>query len=331
MSSYSVKNERTKGVFFMERIASQEERIRRAEEIYFNRRLERRRAEPIPQREKKKTSSMLLKKMLLQIGISFLIYFMVYLVKGNEYAFSSQVLQGMNQFLNHELDWGQTWQVVQEKVLAFHEKVNSFGMQEQKEEEIIPPAEEVEPPVEEKQEAETEVETKPPEEVIEAEPVPEAVEENGVGGGTEESQDTNLSQMELDAKFVKENYTIQLPLQGRISSPFGARTPTDIVSANHCGTDIAAITGTEIRSIMDGTVTMVSEIGDYGKHIKIENGEISVLYAHCNELDVTEGQEIKIGDVVAKVGSTGKATGPHLHIEIKRADRYIDPEMILPF
>ena len=82
---------------------------------------------------------------------------------------------------------------------------------------------------------------------------------------------------------------------------------------------------------MDGTVTLVSTEGDYGKHVKIENGEVSVLYAHCSELDVTEGQEVKMGDCIAKVGSTGKATGPHLHIEIKREDRYIDPETVLPF
>lgn len=315
----------------MERIMSQEERIRRAEEIYFNRRMERRRVEPIPQRSTRKNTSILLKKMMLQIGICSLIYFMVYFIKGNEFAFSSQVIQGMNNFLNEELDWGQTWQVVQEKALAFHEKVNSFGVEEQKQEEIIPPAEDTEQ--EEKTEGEAEQNTQEtPEEVPEPELEPEPVpEENGVGGGEEESQDTNLSQMEIDAKFIQENYEIGLPLQGRISSHFGARTPTDIVSANHCGTDIAAGTGTEIKSMMDGTVTLVSEIGDYGKHIKIENGEISVLYAHCSELDVREGQEIKMGDVVAKVGSTGKATGPHLHIEIKREDRYIDLETVLSF
>jgi len=317
----------------MERILSQEERIRRAEEIYFNRRMERKRPEAIPQKQTRRASSTLLKKMLLQIGISFLIYFMVYLIKGNDYAFSGQVLQGLEQFLNTEFDWGQTWQVVQEQASNFHEKVNSFGVEKpQQEEEIIPPAEEPEEKPKEEEKPEEAVETKPE---SEPEPEPEAVseeaEENGVGGGSEESQDTNLSQMELDAKFIKENYTLQLPLEGRISSHFGARTPTEIISANHCGTDIAAIAGTEVKSMMDGTVTMVSEVGDYGKHIKIENGDISVLYAHCSELDVTEGQEIKMGEIVAKVGSTGKATGPHLHIEIKREDRYIDPEMVLPF
>ena len=88
----------------MERIMSQEERIRRAEEIYFNRRMERRRVEPIPQRSTRKNTSILLKKMMLQIGICSLIYFMVYFIKGNEFAFSSQVIQGMNNFLNEELD-----------------------------------------------------------------------------------------------------------------------------------------------------------------------------------------------------------------------------------
>lgn len=135
----------------------------------------------------------------------------------------------------------------------------------------------------------------------------------------------------MDANYIKTNYEVILPVSGTITSRYGMRTPTEIVSANHCGTDIGAVTGTPIQSIMDGTVTFVSTVGDYGKHIKIEKDGISVLYAHCSELDVTEGQEVKKGDVVAKVGSTGKATGPHLHIEIKREDRYVDPEFVLPF
>lgn len=70
---------------------------------------------------------------------------------------------------------------------------------------------------------------------------------------------------------------------------------------------------------------------DIGKHLEITNGEISTLYAHCSEILVKEGDKIKQGDEIAKVGDTGNSTGPHLHFEIMRQERVIDPETILGF
>lgn len=316
----------------MERSLSQEERIRRAEEIYFNRRGERNRTrESSVSNTEQKNSSVLLKKMLLQILICFVIYFILFLIKDTEYGFSENVLKQVDTFLNDEINWGETFQFVQEEFGKMNERINQFGIEMQSDEEGVDQSQEGTNVQTENQEELQTQENEIPEntgETVTEEQIPE---DNGVGGGIEESQDTNLSQMEIDANYVKKNYSLMLPLEGSITSQFGARTPTDIVSANHCGTDIGAVTGTEIKSIMDGTVTLVSTEGDYGKHVKIENGEVSVLYAHCSELDVTEGQEVKMGDCIAKVGSTGKATGPHLHIEIKREDRYIDPETVLPF
>ena len=89
--------------------------------------------------------------------------------------------------------------------------------------------------------------------------------------------------------------------------------------------------GTEIVASTDGTVEQVSEEGEYGKHIKIRNGEAVTLYAHCSELLVKEGQEVKQGEKIALVGDTGKATGPHLHFEIRRNNNIINPEYILKF
>ena len=114
--------------------------------------------------------------------------------------------------------------------------------------------------------------------------------------------------MEKDAEFIKDNYEMVLPVQGIVTSRFGNREPTDIISANHAGVDIGAVEGTKIVSAIDGKVTLVSGIGDYGNHIKIENGNFTTLYAHCKNIFVSEGEEVKKGDIIADVGSTGRAT-----------------------
>ena len=80
---------------------------------------------------------------------------------------------------------------------------------------------------------------------------------------------------------------------------------------------------------MEGTVELVSSYGDYGNHIKITNGEVSTLYAHCSLMCVNEGDYITQGQKIAEVGNTGRTTGPHLHFEISRDGRTIDPEAIL--
>ena len=117
-----------------------------------------------------------------------------------------------------------------------------------------------------------------------------------------------------------------------MSSEFGLRNVDNpIVSKNHSGIDIAANTGTVIKAAMEGTVTISSTIGDYGHHIKITNGDVSTLYAHCSKLYVKEGEKILQGQEIAEVGTTGKSTGPHLHFEIMRGTTYINPRDILEF
>lgn len=137
---------------------------------------------------------------------------------------------------------------------------------------------------------------------------------------------------QTDEEYIKSNFSLIKPVEGIVSSEFGKRdVDNPIVSKNHTGIDIAANTGTSIKAAMDGKVTISSTVGDYGYHIQIENNDVATLYGHCSKLLVKKGDIVKQGQVIAEVGSTGKSTGPHLHFEIKRANRYINPRSILQF
>lgn len=139
------------------------------------------------------------------------------------------------------------------------------------------------------------------------------------------------TQMEIDAEYIKKNYSFKLPITGTVTSRYGKREATEIVSPNHQGIDIGANTGTAIYAAMEGTVTLVSSEGDYGKHVEITNGEVMTRYAHCSKILVKKGDKIKQGQKIAEVGDTGKTTGPHLHFEVRRNNRVINPEYILKF
>ena len=113
-----------------------------------------------------------------------------------------------------------------------------------------------------------------------------------------------------------------LPVAGTITSPQGYRTdPITGETSYHSGTDIAVPEGTPILAAADGTVTIANALdswgGSYGYYVKIDHGGgLTTLYAHCSSICVTTGQQVKAGEVIAYVGQTGRATGPHLHFEI---------------
>ncbi len=113
-----------------------------------------------------------------------------------------------------------------------------------------------------------------------------------------------------------------LPQSYPITSRFGYREdPFTGEIAYHSGTDIGAPGGTPILASADGTVTIANAIdswgGGYGYHIKINhNDTFDTLYAHCSSICVTVGQEVKQGEVIGYVGTTGNSTGNHLHFEV---------------
>jgi len=113
------------------------------------------------------------------------------------------------------------------------------------------------------------------------------------------------------------------PLEGgwqdKVTSEFGyRRNPTGAGGEGHTGLDMGVPLGTLVRAVKDGKVLFVryKQTG-YGYHVAIDHGGGMVtMYAHCSEILVTEGQTVTAGDVIAKSGSTGRSTGPHLHLEV---------------
>ena len=135
-----------------------------------------------------------------------------------------------------------------------------------------------------------------------------------------------INQMLIDAQYVKENYEFFMPVKGIVTSEFGCRvSDSKVVSSYHTGLDIAANTGTKIYAAHAGTISMAKSFSTYGKCIMIENDDLVTVYAHCSSINVIEGQKVNKGDFIGKVGMTGNATGPHLHLEIRYQDRFIDP------
>ena len=117
------------------------------------------------------------------------------------------------------------------------------------------------------------------------------------------------------------------PWLGYVSSGYGYRVHPITGEKNlHRGVDIAVAQGTPIRAIHDGRVVSAGDAGSYGLCVVIEDEKgYQSRYAHCSSLSVSAGQEVKRGDVIAAVGSTGNSTGPHLHLEIMLNGEYLNP------
>ena len=370
---------------------SPEERIRRAEEIYYSRRQKlggsnvRMSSSQVTENAEKRQYS-LYKKMVLQILVCVFIYLVFSLIKDANYFFSEGLISKTKQMLSTDINF----KVVSENVGKFFENneqnfefINSW-LKNSKDEENDKnnEASNVEGNntenisnenlnvegnqnnVENKNETDNQSNTENKSETgnqNNSENKNEASNQNnsennndtsnnentkdasvamGIGGGSDDeetvqvaNQNTNTAtaktQMEKDAEYIKANYKMKIPVSGKITSPYGKREPTEIVSENHKGIDIGVNVGTTVVAAMEGKVSLVSNEGSYGTHVKIEKDDITTIYAHCSKILVKEGQEVKLGQKIALSGNTGNTTGPHLHFEIRRSGRTINPELIL--
>jgi lipoprotein NlpD len=126
----------------------------------------------------------------------------------------------------------------------------------------------------------------------------------------------------------REGLAFDWPLLGDVSSPFGAERG----GRGHDGIDITAEEGTPVHAAEAGRVVYEGDdLGDYGRVVIVKHvGRWATVYAHNDRNRVEEGDFVERGDVIAEVGETGNASGPHLHFEIRRSNQPRDPASCLP-
>lgn len=291
----------------MERILNDEEKIRKAEEIYFRRNNQ---VYPIEKKKAEKKSRTIKDKFLLNMLIMFNLAVIVFCVQNAEFIFTKEFLETLDKYNN---------EATKKIISVFNDLFNddTDNIEETKNEEEIFNA--------------NETENFNQEDVLNIEQN-ETKEESSIEENKVEISTSSINEMELDIQNLKAAYTFVKPLNGTVSSEFGAReSKYQNVSGYHTGIDIAADTGTPIVASMQGIVELVSNEGDYGKHVKIRCNNVYTIYAHCSKIFVKEGQIVAEGQKIANVGSTGNSTGPHLHFEIRVEDRFVDPAKVINF
>lgn len=142
------------------------------------------------------------------------------------------------------------------------------------------------------------------------------------------SSESNLKQM---YSVLEDRYNARvtrphgIPARGVLTSHYGARW-----GRTHEGIDIGGSIGTPITATAAGVVKKSGWNGGFGKCVIIDHGNnITTLYAHCSSLNVSEGTRVKRGQVIARIGNTGRSTGPHLHYEVRVNGNPVNPARYL--
>lgn len=141
----------------------------------------------------------------------------------------------------------------------------------------------------------------------------------------------NSGKEQLAAELASQAFIYPL-MDARLTSKFGKRKhPIHQVKRHHNGLDLAAESETPIRAIREGVVIFADTYKGYGKLIVVKHtGGYSSHYGHCKAIQVDPGKKVKAGEIIATVGSTGLATGPHLHFEIRANGKPQDPLKYFP-
>jgi len=144
----------------------------------------------------------------------------------------------------------------------------------------------------------------------------------------------NLARAEIDhLNRILVAVPVRKPVTGDVdmSSPFGVRTDPFLGRpAMHTGIDLRGETGEPVHATAAGRVTIAGRDGGYGNMVELDHGNgLATRYGHLSEIDVAVGQTVRIGQVIGKIGSTGRSTGPHLHYETRVKGEAVNPQKFL--
>lgn len=243
----------------MERVLSADERIRKAEEIYARRKLQAESRKSATVNVDDRNNNKLVKKLIIQFILCLIIYISFYAIKNIPNLVPQEVMYKISDILEYDIN--------------IQELYNNFKGYITNKEEKSQPTEE--------NSTENQNNTLV-EDTLSATDTVNTEITNGIGGSSEipneEAQNaetqtveesSSISQMEIDAEYIKANYAIMKPLEGEITSRYGLRNPTvPTVPKYHTGIDIAEVTGTVILAAMEGDVELVSSEGDLRKSCK---------------------------------------------------------------
>lgn len=247
-------------------------------------------------------STIKLKKFLYRVMVSALTFLFLTLAKKYNVK---PIINWIDLSINSQISFAETYEYAQNSFAKLKEQIESFSINKKS-------TSEINEMIEENKEA-----------------VVDNVESNFK---TYEEAVEGVNQMVEDAKYIKEHFKLKHAISGTVTSIFGVReSDNEIVTSYHSGIDVAANKGTDICAAIGGEVITASTDTAYGKYIMIKTDNMVTLYAHCSELKVKKGQKVNQGEVIAKVGSTGWSTGPHLHFEIRLDDRLVDPADVLDY
>ncbi|HZQ13144.1 MAG TPA: peptidoglycan DD-metalloendopeptidase family protein [Pseudolabrys sp.] len=144
----------------------------------------------------------------------------------------------------------------------------------------------------------------------------------------------NVARAEIDhLNHVLIAVPVRKPVAGEVdmSSPFGVRTDPFLGRpAMHTGIDMRGDTGEPVHATAAGKVSIAGRDGGYGNMVELDHGNgLATRYGHLSEIDVKVGDHVRIGQVIGKIGSTGRSTGPHLHYETRVNGEAVNPQKFL--
>ncbi len=255
----------------------------------------------------KNNKDYLTKTLLLQFLVCLILFGLVFALKSSNSALFSELENTFSKKLEENLSVEEARSVFATTTKAEPEKEAENGAED--EEEVT----------------ENETEYEPFEEPsLSAEIIASGGKDIKVSSESEIPENVSVNDYKLSQKMV-------LPLEGKTTSDFGVRThPISGDLRFHAGIDIAADKGTSIYSAFDGVVEEAGYDQWNGNFLKIKHdNNIMTVYCHCESLNVKKGQNIRAGEVIATVGSTGSSTGPHLHFELRVNDISYNPQIAL--